>query len=189
MRDTLTAWEKAALITTGAASAYNVLLWALGATLTDAAPGLTPLGVARVAFAVLSFVSFDLVVIVTVQAMRAGRRGLWSEASAAAAAFAAALVALEVAGVVAWLWLHAAPAVVLYAFMRHLSQPVSRPVAPVTRLVALPSPVVATPDATPDDALTILVASPDDTRDTDATRGVSVRTLQRRKQKAKELAS
>ena len=188
MRDTLTAWEKAALITTGAASAYNVLLWALGATLTDAAPGLTPLGVARVAFAVLSFVSFDLVVIVTVQAMRAGRRGLWSEASAAAAAFAAALVALEVAGVVAWPWLHAAPAVVLYAFMRHLSQPVSRTVAPVTRLVALPPPVVA-PDATPDDTLTVLVAPPEDTRDTDATRGVSVRTLQRRKQKAKELAS
>lgn len=121
--DRLSHWEEIALLATGAASAFNVLLWALGYTLADAAPGWTALGVLRVAFSVLSFVSMDLVVVVTVMAMRAGRRGLWSEVCSLVAALAAAGIALEVSGVVAWPWLHAAPMVVLYTFMRHLAAP------------------------------------------------------------------
>lgn len=121
--DKLNGREEFALIAVGAASAFNVLLWSLGLGLSDAEPALTPLGVLRVAFAVSSFVSMDLVVIVTVMAMRAGRRGIWSEVCSATAALAAAGIALEVAGVVSWPWLHAAPMVVLYTFMRHLAAP------------------------------------------------------------------
>lgn len=123
--DKLTGWEEFALLATGAASAFNVLLWSLGYGLSDALPAWSPLGVARVAFSVLSFVSMDLVVIVTVMAMRAGRRGVWSEVCSLAAAAAAAGIALEVAGVVGWPWLHAAPMAVLYTFMRHLAAPPS----------------------------------------------------------------
>ena len=82
--------------------------------------------------------------------------------------------------------LHGLPlAVVAYAvadLLLHRVAPVARPVAPVTRLVALPSPVVVVDD------------TPSDTRDNDATprvalkqlaaeAGVSVRTYQRRKKK------
>jgi hypothetical protein len=121
MNDDLTRWETAALVTVGAASAYNVLLWSLGYGIEASTPGMTPLGVLRVIFAVVSFVGLDLIVVVTVMAMRAGRRGIWSEAAAGSAALAAGLIALEVAGVVTWPWLHAAPAVVLYTFMRHVA--------------------------------------------------------------------
>lgn len=126
--DPLTRWEEAALLTTGAASAFNVLLWALGVRLADAVPGWSVLGALRVAFGALSFVSMDLVVVVVVMAMRAGRRGLWSEAAAAGAALVAAMIALEVAGVpdpsgLGWSWLHAGPAAVLYTLVRHLATP------------------------------------------------------------------
>lgn len=123
MSQKLSPWTKAALLTTGAASAFNVLLWALGATLADAAPGWTVYGALRVVFGAISFVSMDLVVVVVVLEMRAGRRGPWAEIAAAVAALAAALFALDVAQVIAWPWLHAAPAVVLYTFMRHVAAP------------------------------------------------------------------
>jgi hypothetical protein len=121
--DRLNAWEKAALFTVGSASAFNVLLWALGSGLADAAPGLTPLGVLRVAFAVASFVGLDLTIVVTVMAQRDGRRSMWAWLTATAAMLAAGGMGLEVAGVVAWPWLHAAPVVVLFAFMHHLAAP------------------------------------------------------------------
>ena len=130
-QDRLTGWEKAALLSTGAASAFNVLLWALSATLADAAPAWSALGGLRVTFAVVSFLSLDLVVVVVVMAFRAGRRGFWSEVAAGSAALFAGFIALEVAGVVAWPWLHLGPALVLYAFMRHLATPPGPTVAQV----------------------------------------------------------
>jgi hypothetical protein len=174
MNDDLTRWEKAALVTVGAASAYNVLLWSLGYGLAASTPGLTPLGVLRVIFAIVSFVGMDLVVIVTVMAMRAGRRGIWSEAAAGSAALAAGLIALEVAGVVTWPWLHAAPAVVLYAFMRHVAAP---RVAAVTALAE----VVTQMDTQVDTVVTEIDTAPAAPRLEDLAQQhqVSTRTIRR----------
>lgn len=121
--DMLNGWEKAALFTVGSASAFNVLLWALGYDLSAAAPGLSPLGVLRVLFAVVSFVGLDLTIVVTVMAQRAGRRSVWAWLTATAAMLAAGGMALEVARVVDWPGLHAAPVLVLFAFMHHLAAP------------------------------------------------------------------
>jgi hypothetical protein len=121
--DALNGWEKAALFTVGSASAFNVLLWALGYHLADAAPAPTPLGVARVIFGLVSFVGLDLTITVTVMAQRDGRRSVWAWLTATAAMLAAGGMGLEVASVVAWPWLHAAPVVVLFAFMHHLAAP------------------------------------------------------------------
>lgn len=121
--DKLNGWEKAALFTVGSASAFNVLLWALGYHLADAAPALSPLGVARVVFGLVSFVGLDLTITVTVMAQRDGRRSVWAWLTATAAMLAAGGMGLEVAAVVTWPWLHAAPVAVLFAFMHHLAAP------------------------------------------------------------------
>jgi hypothetical protein len=123
MSDKLNAWEKAALFTVGSASAFNVLLWALGYGLIDAAPALSPLGVLRVLFAIVSFIGLDLTIVVTVMAQRDGRRSVWAWLTACAAMAAAGGMALEVARVVAWPALHAAPVMVLFFFMHHLAAP------------------------------------------------------------------
>ena len=121
--DKLNGWEKAALFTVGSASAFNVLLWALGFRLADALPALSPLGVLRVLFAIVSFVGLDLTITVTVMAQRDGRRSVWAWLTATAAMLAAGGMGLEVASVVTWPWLHAAPVAVLFAFMHHLAAP------------------------------------------------------------------
>lgn len=121
--DKLNGWEKAALFTVGSASAFNVLLWALGYRLADALPAGTALGVLRVLFAIVSFVGLDLTITVTVMAQRDGRRSAWAWLTATAAMLAAGGMGLEVAGVVVWPWLHAAPVAVLFAFMHHLAAP------------------------------------------------------------------
>jgi hypothetical protein len=123
MTDKLNGWEKAALFTVGSASAFNVLLWALGYGLSDAAPGLTALGVLRVVFAIVSFVGLDLTIVVTVMAMRDGRRSRWAWLTATAAMLVAGGMGLEVARVVTWPALHAAPVMVLFVFMNHLAAP------------------------------------------------------------------
>lgn len=112
----MTRLDHAALWTTAAASALNVLLWLVGIHL-EAAPALIVWP-----FAIVSFVSFELVTLATVDGMRRGGRGRWAEASLAAPAMAALAVALEVAGVVSWPILHGAPALVLYVFARYLAQ-------------------------------------------------------------------
>jgi hypothetical protein len=133
--DPLSRWEEAGLITVGAASAFNLLLWGLGATLATALPGFSPLGGARILFALVSFVAMDLIAVVTVLAKRQGRRGFWSEVSSATAAATAACIALDVAGWSpwagwSWAWLHGMPAVVLYAFSQHVASPRAAHVGP-----------------------------------------------------------
>lgn len=123
MNDKLNGWEKAALFTTGAGGAYNILLYQLGYTLADAAPGNWWLFGSRVLFALVSFVGFDLTLVVTVRAMREGRRSVWAWLTVAAAALAAAGIALDVSEVLPAPVLHAAPVLVLAAFMLHLAQP------------------------------------------------------------------
>ena len=121
--DPLTAWEKAALFTTGAGGAYNILLYQLGFSLADAVSGAGPLWWSRVLFGLVSFVGFDLTLVVTVMAMRAGRRSAWAWVTVSAAALAAAGIALDVSAVWAQPWLHAAPVVVLACFMLHVAAP------------------------------------------------------------------
>lgn len=112
--------DKAALITTGAAAAFKVLLWSLGMSLTSDEPAV---GVLRVVFAILSFVAFDLVLFaVVVDQRRYGRSG-WSLLAAAGAAVVSAFIALDVAGVLPFAGLHAAPAIMLLLFVLHLVMP------------------------------------------------------------------
>lgn len=109
----ITKLEKAALITTGAAAAFKTLLWSLEANIDSTDYYISAL---RVAFAVLSFVAFDLVIVAVVM------RG-WSRSGAATVAVAAvvsALIALDVARVWPDPALHAAPAVTLAMFAVHL---------------------------------------------------------------------
>lgn len=121
--DKLNGWEKAAIFATGAGGAFNILLYQLGFALSDATPGSPWLWGARVFFAVVSFVGFDLTLGVTVMAMRAGRRSRWAGATVALAMLAAGGIALDVSAV--WLqpWMHAAPVIVLGAFLLHLAAP------------------------------------------------------------------
>lgn len=121
--DHLNRWEKAALFTTGAGGAYNILLYQLGYSLADAVPGHAWLFGSRVLFALISFVGFDLTLVVTVRAMREGRRSVWAWATVGLAALAAAGIALDVSHVLPAPVLHAAPVLVLAAFMLHLAAP------------------------------------------------------------------
>ena len=118
MHDRLSRLEKSTLLALGAGNAFNILLFAMGLTLSDATGGLW-LWV-RGAFAVVQFVAFDLTVVATVQAMRDGRRSRWAGLTVAVAALAAILIALDVS---TWRmpFVHAAYAVVLPLFMLHLA--------------------------------------------------------------------
>lgn len=121
--DKLNGWEKAAIFTTGAGGAFNILLYQLGYTLDDATPANPWLWGARVFFAVVSFIGFDLTLGVTVMAMRGGRRSIWAALTVIVAVLSAGGIALDVSEV--WLqpWMHAAPVIVLGAFLLHLAAP------------------------------------------------------------------
>jgi hypothetical protein len=109
----ITLFEKASLVSIGAAAAFKSLLWSLNATIDSTDP---KIGVLRVIFAALSFVAFDLVIAAVVL------RG-WSASGAVTilvAALVSAALALDVAGVWVEPALHAAPAVTLAAFSLHL---------------------------------------------------------------------
>ena len=116
--DRLSRLEKSTLLALGAGNAFNILLFAMGLTLSDATGG--PWLWVRGAFAVIQFVAFDLTVVATVQAMRDGRRSRWAGLTVAVAALAAILIALDVS---TWRmpFVHAAYAVVLPLFMLHLA--------------------------------------------------------------------
>ena len=118
MHDRLSRLEKGTLLALGAGNAFNILLFAMGLTLSDATGG--PWLWVRGAFAVVQFVAFDLTVVATVQAMRDGRRSRWAGLTVAVAALAAILIALDVS---TWRmpFVHAAYAVVLPLFMLHLA--------------------------------------------------------------------
>ncbi len=119
----LSRWEKGAVFATGAGGAFNILLYQLGYTLADAVPGAGPIWWSRVFFAIVSFVGFDLALGVTVMAMRQGRRSRWAALTIVAVVVAAGGIGLDVAGVIALPVLHAAPVLVLAAFMLHLAAP------------------------------------------------------------------
>jgi len=118
--DKLTKLEKVALISLGAGSAFNILLFAMGMTLDEAKSG--PWYIIRGVFAVVWFIAFDLTTIATVQAMRDGRRSGWAGATVACSALAAALIGLDVS-IIRLPALHAANAIVLPLFMLHLASP------------------------------------------------------------------
>ena len=118
MTDNLTTYEKIALASLGAGNAFNILLFAMGATLADAHEG-TWLYI-RGLFAVIQFIAFDLTVIVTVQAMRDGRRSRWAGATVLVASVAAVLIAVDVS-TYSLPPMHAAYAVVLPLFMMHVA--------------------------------------------------------------------
>lgn len=109
----ITKLEKAALITTGAAAAYKTLLWSLEASVKA---NDMPMLVLRIIFAALSFVAFDLVIMAAVSR---GRQ-ISGVAALIIAAGVSGAIGLEVAGVVTWPALHAAPAITLAAFGLHL---------------------------------------------------------------------
>lgn len=121
MIDKMNRLEKVALTSAVSGAVFNVFLYGIGATLDTASDG--PLFIVRVIAAILQAAAFDLVAIATVMGMRQGRRGKWSMATAAASALVSAAIALDVAGVLAMPWLHAANALIVLAFTLHLLTP------------------------------------------------------------------
>lgn len=115
---TLTRLDKAAVATTAAAAAFKVLLWSVGVRLDSDAVWLP---VVRWLFALVSFVSFDLVVLAIVADQRAHGRRWLGTATAGCAALLSGGVALHVAGVIDAPALHAGPAVLLFLLALHLS--------------------------------------------------------------------
>lgn len=112
--------EKAALITTGAAAAFNVLLWSLDQSLDSQSVWVLWL---RALFACVSFVALDLVIYSIVVAQRAHGRTATGMLAAIGATCLSALIALDVANVLHSPWLHAGPAVVMFLYMLHLGAP------------------------------------------------------------------
>jgi hypothetical protein len=119
--DKMTRLEKIALTSAVSGAVFNVFLYGIGATLADAHEG--GLYLVRGGAAVIQAAAFDLVAIATVMGMRHGRRSGWSLLTAIAAALVSALIALDVAGVWAQPWLHAANALIVLAFTLHLLTP------------------------------------------------------------------
>ncbi len=116
----ITKLEKAALLTTGAGASFMTLLWNLAVQVDSTHPAIISL---RILFAGISFLAFDLALWAIID------RG-WSRSGIVALAITSALsgaIGLEVAGVVDWPALHAAPALALAAFGAHLM--ISRPTA------------------------------------------------------------
>jgi hypothetical protein len=109
----ITRLEKAALLTAGAGASFMTLLWNLAVTVESDATAVFWL---RILFAAVSFTAFDL------QLWSVVARG-WSISGIAALVIISGLsgaIGLEVAGVVDWPALHAAPALALAAFGAHL---------------------------------------------------------------------
>jgi hypothetical protein len=117
----MTKLEKIALTSAVSGAIFNVFLYGIGATLTDATGG--PLFYARAVAAVLQAAAFDLVAIATVTGMYRGRRSGWSMLTAVTAAAVSILIALDVAGVWSQPWLHAANALIVLVFTLHLLAP------------------------------------------------------------------
>lgn len=130
--DKMSKLEKAALSSAVSGAVFNVFLYGIGATLASAGQG-TPLFIVRIIAAILQAAAFDLVAIATVMGMRHGRRGRWSMITAFASALVSAAIALDVAGVVAMPWLHAANALIVLAFTLHLLTPPTEKRAPQLR--------------------------------------------------------
>lgn len=121
--DKMTRLEKAALASAVAGAVFNVFLYGIGASLRDAPMGMSLLFGVRLLASLLTAASFDLVAVATVMGMREGRRSTWSWGTAVSAAGVSAFIALDVAGVWAQPWLHAANALIVLAFTLHLLTP------------------------------------------------------------------
>lgn len=122
MNHTKMTWlEKIALSSAVSGAVFNVFLYGIGATLATAHDG--PLFYARILAAILQAAAFDLVAIATVMGRQHGRWNNWSWVTAIASALVSALIALDVAGVLAQPWLHAANALIVLAFTLHLLAP------------------------------------------------------------------
>lgn len=121
MKEHMSRLEKIALTSAVSGAVFNVFLFGIGATLATASSG--PLFYVRALAAVLQAAAFDLVAIATVMGMRAGRRSAWSLLTALTAALVSMLIALDVAGVWAQPWLHAANALIVLTFTLHLLTP------------------------------------------------------------------
>lgn len=124
--------EKLALTSAVSGAVFNVFLYGIGATLAMADKG-SDLYTVRIIAAILQAAAFDLVAIATVMGMRSGRRGPWSMGTAIASALVSAAIALDVAGVLAMPWLHAANALIVLAFTLHLLTPPKEKRAPQLR--------------------------------------------------------
>lgn len=121
MKEHMSRLEKIALTSAVSGAVFNVFLFGIGATLETASVG--PLFLARAIAAILQAAAFDLVAIATVMGMRGGRRSIWSLLTATTAALVSMLIALDVAGVWAQPWLHAANALIVLTFTLHLLTP------------------------------------------------------------------
>jgi len=120
--NTMTKLEKIARTSAVSGAVFNVFLYGIGATLHEARPG-SPLFYLRMLAAVLQATAFDLVAIATVTGMYHGKRSQWSMLTAITAAAVSILIALDVAGVWAQPWLHAANALIVLVFTLHLLAP------------------------------------------------------------------
>jgi hypothetical protein len=121
MNGTMTKLEKVALTSAVSGAVFNVFLYGIGATLSQASAG--PLFYMRVLAAILQATAFDLVAIATVSGMYHGKRSNWSMLTAVTAAAVSILIALDVAGVWQQPWLHAANALIVLVFTLHLLAP------------------------------------------------------------------
>ena len=121
MKSTMTKLDKVALTSAVSGAVFNVFLYGIGATLHEASSG--PLFYLRVVAAILQATAFDLVAIATVSGMYHGRRSVWSMLTAVTAAGVSILISLDVAGVWAQPWLHAANALIVLVFTLHLLAP------------------------------------------------------------------
>ena len=121
MKATMTKLDKVALTSAVSGAVFNVFLYGIGATLHQASSG--PLFYLRVVAAILQATAFDLVAIATVSGMYHGRRSVWSMLTAVTAAGVSILISLDVAGVWAQPWLHAANALIVLVFTLHLLAP------------------------------------------------------------------
>ena len=121
MNTKITRLEKIALTSAVSGAVFNVFLFGIGATLAQAQDG--PLFYLRALAAVLQASAFDLVAIATVSGMYHGRKSAWSMLTAVTAALVSILIALDVAGVWAQPWLHAANPLIVLTFTLHLLAP------------------------------------------------------------------
>ncbi len=109
----ITRLEKTAFIAAGAGASFMALLWNLAIPITATDTWVIAL---RGLFAIISFTAFDLVLLAVVL------RGMSLSGIAAliVTSGVSGAIGLEVAGVVSWPALHAAPALTLAAFGAHL---------------------------------------------------------------------
>lgn len=121
MKQHMARLEKLALSAAVSGAVFNVFLYGIGATLADASMG--ALFILRALAAVLQASAFDLVAIATVMGMYRGKRSHWSMGTAVTAALVSILIALDVAGVWAQPWLHAANPLIVLTFTLHLLAP------------------------------------------------------------------